>query len=550
MKKKILSIVIVFLSLSVILFFFTGLLKPTWFSWNTDSTMKGIYKEPDNRIQVLFLGSSSIITGISPISLYENYGFCAYDLGTPEQPLMSSYYWLKEVEKHHPDTLNTVILDSYFIFNQDPPFEKNERALTHMKFSPVKTEAFRELSRKYGDFNYWTYLVPVFAYHSRWSQVTEDDFTGLTDENNFYFTRGQEVHYEMELKGVAAEKIDIPVYGITHSSDYTPEEYQKVWGEENRIYFKKIVEFCNEHNLNLILTALLYPGYWDLQHDALQYLADTYNIPFLDFNMVELQEEIGLNAVYDYWTPTHPNILGADKITKYIGNYINETYQITDIRQNTDYDYLSKQADMYSGIMKNGELLMCDDFERFLSLLDDGRYTVFITVQGEAAVGLTDVLRDHLFQLGFQNLADMKNGYSFAGLRDGGEIIVDFAGEEPEDIVIVQGRTDGKGKYSLTRIYTRRNNDGHFSIGSEEKTFFLVSAGEVAGDFSNMKINGIEYSENHDGLNIAVFDNVMNKFIVSSNFDTSSLECSRTDLEIPEILKNRLENERKKMQED
>lgn len=55
----------------------------------------------NRRIQLkrIFLGASITINGITPTELYRDYGICAYNLGTEQQPVMASYYWMLEAER-------------------------------------------------------------------------------------------------------------------------------------------------------------------------------------------------------------------------------------------------------------------------------------------------------------------------------------------------------------------------------------------------------------------------------------------------------------------
>ena len=42
------------------------LFSPVWLEWNNYNTVYGFYKEPENTIETLFLGSSHVVNGITP----------------------------------------------------------------------------------------------------------------------------------------------------------------------------------------------------------------------------------------------------------------------------------------------------------------------------------------------------------------------------------------------------------------------------------------------------------------------------------------------------
>lgn len=541
MKRYLFRIIGFFFIIGIVLFAATKLLMPTWFLWNTDNTVKGIYKEPENRIQVLFLGSSSVVNGISPMILYKNNGFCAYNLGTPEQPLLSSYYWLQEIERLHPETLHTVILDTYFLFNKEASFEANEKALTYMRLSPLKKEAFQACAEQYGNINVLNYLFPISAYHSRWAQVNEDDIDGYTGERNYYYSRGQNVSFSMAFKTSNPDEMEIPDYGITRESDYTEEEYQKILDNGSPDYLQKIRDFCNERQLNLVLIGLPHPAYRDLHHDAVQYYCDANSIPFLDFNLTEIQEEIGFNMAYDMMNPTHPNYMGAEKITDYIGSFLEASYHIEDVRNNRDYAYLAEQAEDYAEFEAIAELQRCEKPEDYLSLINNSRYSVFVTVKGNAAPGMTAAVREAAVGLGLYNLSAITDDTAYVGLIDRGTVFVDAGTDDPRNIIIAYGDIDIDGNYSLNGIYTRTEADGNYSLEKKDRSFSMASAGTHAGNYANMSVDGAERSENQTGLNFAVYDNVLKSFISKSSFDASSPYCKRTDLEIPSAYQKRLD---------
>lgn len=92
-------------------FLFVGLnflAQPVWLDWNNYDTVQGFYEEPEDTIEVIFLGTSSVVNSIMPMELYEDYGICAYNLGTEQQPIMASYYWLEEAYRKHSKTFKDI----------------------------------------------------------------------------------------------------------------------------------------------------------------------------------------------------------------------------------------------------------------------------------------------------------------------------------------------------------------------------------------------------------------------------------------------------------
>ena len=147
--------------------------QPVWRNWNNYDTTRGFYEEPENTIETVFLGASIIVNGITPSELYRDYGVCSYNLGTEQQPMMASYYWLLEAERLHSKTLKTVILDTSML-RRTPDDAFYQKALDGMRFSSVKVQAVMDYAENFNDA--LSYLVPVLEYHTRWDSIDVTDF--------------------------------------------------------------------------------------------------------------------------------------------------------------------------------------------------------------------------------------------------------------------------------------------------------------------------------------------------------------------------------------
>ena len=113
---------ILFLILGITLFCtLRQLFMPKWYY--PDSTMKeptsriltGIYDEPSETIDIVFLGTSHMIYGAAPMELYEKYGIKSYNLSTPSQPLQIGYYLLKNTLKTQSPELIVYDASSFYI---------------------------------------------------------------------------------------------------------------------------------------------------------------------------------------------------------------------------------------------------------------------------------------------------------------------------------------------------------------------------------------------------------------------------------------------------
>ncbi len=541
MKKRLLQCIGTILGVGALLLFFTKLLMPTWLEWNIDNTVKGVYQEPRDRVQVVFLGMSGVVNGISPIVLYNDAGICAYNIGSPQQPMLASYYWIREFERLHSGTLKTVVLDMSSVFLKHYSYAFAEKSLAYMQFSPVRIEAIRACDEEFEEFHFWDNIFPLTAYHSRWPQLTRTDFRSITNADNYFYTRGMNVSYDMSADKMAPSSILVPLYQLTKEQDHTPEECIKACDESSLRYFNKIVEFCREKHLDLVLISI--PSQEkDLEHDTMQYLADLNGLPYIDFNLPEIQEEIGLNFAFDYVDRLHPNIRGAEMITSYISSFLKNNYELRDIRGDRNYSYMEQQAEAYAPLAEAGQLHHCEHLEEYLRIISKDRYTVFLAVKNDAVSGLSDRDRELLADAGFTRLADLDENYSYVGIIDRGKVIVDAAADSDTDFIIVQGRIGLSGDFVFDGIYNRSAVGDSYSPLKGKELISVISAGANAGNYASVSIDNDEYSENTDGLNFVIYDNEIRQFVDRAGFDTHTPEKARTDLRLPAAYAAKLES--------
>ena len=113
-------------------------LQPIWFYENNYHTYRSFYEEPPNSIETVFVGASMTLFGFSPMEMYAQDGICAYNLASTSQPMVMSYFWVKEADRLQGDTLDTVVLDVSML-RRTPQEEDYRKALDGMdSASPVK----------------------------------------------------------------------------------------------------------------------------------------------------------------------------------------------------------------------------------------------------------------------------------------------------------------------------------------------------------------------------------------------------------------------------
>lgn len=259
----------------------------------------GFYAEEKNTIDVLYLGSSNSFYDINPLVIYEEQDITGYVLGSGEQRMFTSYYYLQEaLKRQHP---KVVVLDALGLFYEGTGEEEQSRkAYDYMKLSGEKVQSVQKASGKDA---LLSFVIPFFRYHARWSSLSERDFLyPLSDKH--YFLKG----YAYSEK-VVENLPEFDMNSIVHEG-ITIEE-------ENQYYFRMIYELCEENGIYLILIKTPNIEWGILEHTLTSDLAEKSNIPFYDYNT--FMNEIGIQERDCFLDGAHLNYRGAEKLSSHLG---------------------------------------------------------------------------------------------------------------------------------------------------------------------------------------------------------------------------------------
>ena len=502
--------------------------QPVWKSWNNYNTINGFYEEPENTIETIFLGASITVNGITPTELYRDYGICAYNLGTEQQPVMASYYWMLEAERLHADSLKTVVIDAS-MFRRTPEDAFYQKALDGMKFSTVKIQAAIDYSDSVNDA--WNYLFPALEYHTRWKSVDLTDF----EKKNYKAELGLR-GYNFDI-GRVIDSYPVDIIGISEY-DVDKNIEAAVFDRESLYYLNKMINFCKERHLKLVLMKTPAVNTWGMAyHNAVVDIAEKYNLDFIDFNYEPYIDEIQYNEAVDNKDVTHLNYYGARKVTGWFGDYLLTECDNIDVRGEEKYAFMRNELEEYeTRISDKMDLLESTDITEYLDkALSEDNNIVFITVKDEASTALTKRQRKYIKESGLKQLSKIDHWDSYIGIIDSKGVIyeaIDRMEDYPElhgDEKVTAEKLEDKNameNLNLRKIKEDKKQELEktevtFSYDLDKKTTVkLVSGGWLLGNVSSCKIDGTEYSKNERGMNVVVYNREKREVVDSRTFDT------------------------------
>lgn len=463
-KKQICKVIVLILLVGICVAGLSGVLIEKWKYPCYESVIPSeFYEVEKNTIEVCVLGSSQVVYGISGMELYGDYGISAYSLGTALQPLSASYAWLQECRKYQD--IKLVLLDTSMLYETSDE-ARYRQAYDNMKLSPNKLRAVWEHCRKSETADpFISYVLNIIKYHTRWTEISEDDFT-LTDQDTPIF-RGNYAYALSEQVNLDSVAYDKDTY------DETLAMY-----EDSLYYFEKIISYCQENDIALLLFKTPKSSWSLTKHIQTEEYAKEHGLDFIDLSSLEMIQTLGLDTSVDFRDKDHLNIRGANKLSKWLGAYLKEHYELTDFREAEGYDDMN--YDRYCDRVEDIDVQLCMDPMDYFNHLDNERYEVLIQLSASADGFMTEELARAICGAGIKSDLTQAGQQRFIAWLKQGECQYESYFEEDAD-------------------YASKFSDG---IG-----FHVFSQIKADSKTSMLRLNYESRVFSATGLNILVYDN-------------------------------------------
>ncbi|MCR4924647.1 MAG: hypothetical protein K5931_11620 [Lachnospiraceae bacterium] len=380
--------------------------------------MHSLYKQDENTVDVLFVGSSHIFIHVNNGILWEEQGLSSYDLASAEQPFWISYYYIKEALKTQKPKL--IVLDITTPGVRPVDFQPENWMATNNYGFKYNKNYYDALKSNTLEQSFRRLLIPLNSMHGRYNDLREEDFT---DPDNSKVYKGFD-----SREGTTVFEEAPAVKGITGREPISEKEEK---------YLRILIEYLKEENIPLLLVSSPYvlDAKSQAKFNTIFDIADEYQVPYVDFN--KLYDELKLDFTKDMQEDLHLNKMGNAKYSSYLGKYIKDNYDIEDhradekyaswdefanfLRQDNARFYMSQISDInvYKDLfLDNYENVKMGNYKEFIkgdseaidtyiaqsSLTkyfygDSNNYTVFVQI-GPDVVNISDDLHSLLNTLG------------------------------------------------------------------------------------------------------------------------------------------------------
>ena len=267
-----------------------------------------IAAERKDGIDVIVLGDSESYTSVSPMQLWKEQGLSSYVCGQPGQKIQETYFMLKTaLQSQSP---KVVLMETNLMF-RDPGPVKNIQS------------SFAETAR---------YHFPLLRFHNLWKLMFDGKKPG-----------------EAVYKGFSIRSSVDPF----DSGDYMKEtEEVQEMPQAVTFYMEEIMELCRRSGAELFLVSAPSPkNYSYRKHNAIENSAKEKGLTYVDLNLKI--KELGITWQKDsYDKGDHLNLYGAQKVTRWLGTYLKQNYELTDHRNDPAYEDWNELSKKYEEAVK------------------------------------------------------------------------------------------------------------------------------------------------------------------------------------------------------
>lgn len=247
-----------------------------------------IKAEPDDSIQVLFYGDSEGYAAFNPKLLDSEYNINSFVCATAAQHLCDSYAIMKEnIKTQSP---KVIVLETNCLYRNldDDDFGKD----IVMRYLYDHSD--------------------LFAYHSDWKIVARK-----------IMPKKRETSRRMN-RGFVMRKGVIPYKGGKYMKK--TDSVEKI-PSINSTYLEMINNFCKENDIALVLVSVPSPANWNYKrHNGVAKWAADNSVTYLDLN---LEKGLKINWKKDSKDGgDHMNLAGAKKVTRFLGQYLSDNYDL------------------------------------------------------------------------------------------------------------------------------------------------------------------------------------------------------------------------------
>ena len=275
--------------------------------------VKAFHALPSESVEVIVYGSSRAMRSVDPAVLYEEYGIGAYNYGGNWQKINTTNMFLHDSLRTQSPKVALVEVKNVHRLTQDSELTGELYYTREVPFSLNKMQYLMQCFREKTE-RYISYLLPVLATHENWLQALSRKKSSTTVDrvlSNYGYAPTNSVR---EI-----------TFGTTNKNKELSEESVRV--------LDSIVEACAKKGAQVVFYVAPSSNNYAYAKAMTEY-ANSHGCVFFDGYM--RKNEIGIIPTTDYKDLYHLNSSGARKFSLYLGQFLKERFDLTDMREVED----------------------------------------------------------------------------------------------------------------------------------------------------------------------------------------------------------------------
>ena len=335
----------------------------------------GTFLEEPQSYDVLFFGDSRLMNAMLPLESWNDYGIAGYNLSCYGNLMPVSYWTMMNAldyaepklvvfavnDIHEPRKTTRYSSDLHTALDFWPLSRTKMRAIEDLMHDDENPENKDNHGDDFQDIK-WEFYATLGKYHSRWSELTKDDFRPEPEDS-----RGGEI-----LTGLHPYW----EYDIIDDDQYAEEVG---YGFH---YLRRTLDECQSRGIDVLLVNLPEPGTINAQKSAntVGSIAEEYGVHYVDLARMDSVVDYAVDC---YDEQPHLNASGTQKVTAYLGSYIREHYDIPDRRGEAGYAHWDRMHHAFVN-EKTDRLRKLTELNNVLVFLNDRDYDIRMAVGADA----------------------------------------------------------------------------------------------------------------------------------------------------------------------
>lgn len=303
--------------------------------WLKKTAIYSFYNEPKNSLDVVYLGSSSVGSHFNSVLAYNEYGFTTGMLSSGGQPFTAVEYLIRDSQKYQNPNLYIIDIAASiggFAYNPESQDEWCRSVFDHMPFSLNRIDTINYMLNyaKIPNEAYINYYFSYLMYHTSWKNIDSSFFEEPSFKGSWYYNE-----FDFQRRYV----------------DYVWTKEKLPLDEENIVVLNNLINYIKTNDLNVlfVIPNRAFSSYECSLFNTVVDIIENNGYKVLNFNV---EKDLKLNALTDFYDDYHLNIFGSIKFTLYFSNYLKDNYELKDHRGDGLYQSWDKSYQDFIGFFK------------------------------------------------------------------------------------------------------------------------------------------------------------------------------------------------------